>query len=369
MSKLEFAAEHALEEKPLEFAAAKSDAFAEKDVDLADEAEIEARRRAEAQEAKWLESARQVFGTPGTDYLEGHRNDPNLLVGMGTAKSETGDADTMMGGAASDRIYGGDGRDYVEAGDGDDVVWTAADDDQLFAGLGDDLAGGDDGNDLIGGDQGNDTLWGGADDDMLFGQDGDDLLGGDAGFRDILFGGAGNDRLFDSDGVKYMDGEEGDDILAVTAGPGWGLGENLGAIYGGDGNDSIFLYGNDAKLNWGVVAGDEPSPSKGDGDDYVEMNGLYAGSSAFMGGGNDYFKGGAGSDTVDGGTGHDWLDGGAGDDRLTGGEGWDRFIFASGSGRDTIADFEDGIDVVDLSGYRGAKGEGLSFADLKVSSS
>ncbi|MFM7347439.1 MAG: hypothetical protein ACKO1J_18965, partial [Tagaea sp.] len=28
-----------------------------------------------------------------------------------------------------------------------------------------------------------------------------------------------------------------------------------------------------------------------------------------------------------------------------------------------------GIDVVDLSGYRGAKGEGLSFADLKVSSS
>jgi Ca2+-binding RTX toxin-like protein len=100
-------------------------------------------------------------------------------------------------------------------------------------------------------------------------------------------------------------------------------------------------------------------------------------------GGNDRLAGGAGSDqlygdaeTVAGGAvcGADRLSGGAGDDRLWGDadptsgdlrqvtRGADRFVFAQGSDRDLIGDFEDDQDVIDLRGYAGIDG----FAEVRA---
>ncbi len=77
---------------------------------------------------------------------------------------------------------------------------------------------------------------------------------------------------------------------------------------------------------------------------------------------NNMLFGGAGDDTLDGGAGDDILIGGIGADTLTGGGGSDTFRYTSGTfGADTIADFEDGSDIIDL----GAAG--LQFTDLTIS--
>ena len=47
--------------------------------------------------------------------------------------------------------------------------------------------------------------------------------------------------------------------------------------------------------------------------------------------------------------GDDTLDGGADDDVLYGGSGADTFVFQAGHGTDTILDFADGTDMIDLS--------------------
>ena len=43
------------------------------------------------------------------------------------------------------------------------------------------------------------------------------------------------------------------------------------------------------------------------------------------------------------------MNGGTGDDTLTGGAGRDVFVFSNGSGSDTITDFTDGEDLLNLS--------------------
>ena len=65
--------------------------------------------------------------------------------------------------------------------------------------------------------------------------------------------------------------------------------------------------------------------------------------------GNDRLIGGEGRDTLDGGEGSDWLSGGTGTDTLAGGAGADTFVYFAGHGSDTITDFTDGEDVIDLS--------------------
>ncbi|MDB2407985.1 hypothetical protein N9W17_05660 [Jannaschia sp.] len=64
--------------------------------------------------------------------------------------------------------------------------------------------------------------------------------------------------------------------------------------------------------------------------------------------GADTLFGGTGNNVVDGQGGDDRIDGGIGRDTLTGGDGADVFVFASGSGADTITDFEIGSDRVEF---------------------
>ena len=77
------------------------------------------------------------------------------------------------------------------------------------------------------------------------------------------------------------------------------------------------------------------------------------------GGDDDDLYGGAGSDALNGGDGNDLLNGGEGDDTLTGGKGDDVFVFEGAGGKDTVTDFKDREDKLDLSAY------GLTFADVR----
>ena len=72
-------------------------------------------------------------------------------------------------------------------------------------------------------------------------------------------------------------------------------------------------------------------------------------------------RGNSGDNVLAGGVGADSLDGRGGADKLIGGADADRFIFATGFGKDTIKDFEDGIDVIDLSGWKAIS----DFNDVK----
>lgn len=155
-------------------------------------------------------------------------------------------------------------------------------------------------------DGGNDDLRGGAGNDEMHGNAGDDRL----------HGGSGDDILFGDQGADKISGGSGDDWAA-----------------GGAGNDE--LLGN---------AGDDALIGN-EGNDY--LNG---------GTGNDSLSGGQGVDKLVGGAGADVVNGGAGDDHLWGGN-WsadgsaDTFVFNAGTGKDYVHDFEDGIDLIDLSSY------------------
>ena len=76
--------------------------------------------------------------------------------------------------------------------------------------------------------------------------------------------------------------------------------------------------------------------------------------------GNDVLVGSSLGDSLDGAAGDDAIEGLGGDDLLTGGAGADQFVFASGSGNDTITDFELGVDGLVLEG-------GLTIASLSES--
>ncbi|MCB1517362.1 MAG: M10 family metallopeptidase C-terminal domain-containing protein [Hyphomicrobiaceae bacterium] len=67
--------------------------------------------------------------------------------------------------------------------------------------------------------------------------------------------------------------------------------------------------------------------------------------------GKDVLIGGSGKDRLLGDRGADNLIGGAGNDFLKGGKGHDLFVFAKRGGNDLVADFRDGQDRLDLSGF------------------
>ena len=81
------------------------------------------------------------------------------------------------------------------------------------------------------------------------------------------------------------------------------------------------------------------------------------------GAGNDKLYGGVGNDKLYGDSGRDTLNGGIGDDVLNGGTSSDRFVFRTGSGSDTITDFDakgGDHDVIDLKGVSAI----TDFSDL-----
>ncbi|WP_427162345.1 endonuclease/exonuclease/phosphatase family protein [Aliinostoc sp. HNIBRCY26] len=237
---------------------------------------------------------------------------------------------------------------------------------------------------LIGTDR-NEVINGLAGNDFIAGQGGNDSINGGLGNGDRLFGGDGNDTIIDPDGVFGAHGGLGNDTINVNFAPTWDNNSNSqdaprsdGKITGGYGDDIITITMNNSRffLN---LKGDEPvSNNTNDGNDIVTLLGSYANSAVDLGGGNDIFNGGVGSDSVSGGNGNDTLlgsngndllvggngddilNGGAGINILTGGQGSDIFVLSPLTGKDTIIDFNDGQDLIGLSG--------ISFGQLTINS-
>jgi Ca2+-binding RTX toxin-like protein len=175
---------------------------------------------------------------------------------------------------------------------------------------------GDSGDDVLLGDDSDNTIIGYGGDDKLYGRKGNDLLHGGKG-NDTVIGGSGNDTMYGGQGADFMKGGFGDDTIQGNRG--------YDLIVGQDGSD--------------IINGNE---------------------------GNDRIFGGNDNDFLFGDEGDDQINGMLGVDELTGGTGADIFVFSdathsNGSGYDTITDFEQGTDLIDLSafGY-------TSLADLEV---
>lgn len=301
---------------------------------------------------------------PGGVRFDGGNGDDEMLG--------DGGADLMNGGAGNDYIHASAGADSYEGGAGIDVLSYANAtslvnldlaasnfggfaagqsilDFEVIGGsaFGDFLVGyANRATSLVGGG-GDDNLWGGSLNDELKGEAGTDTIDG-LGGNDTLHGGEGADSLQGDVGVDvatYADSGAGVTVSLIT-GAGLGgdaEGDTLGGVEivaGSTFNDSLvagatgaFLIGNGGADT--IIGGAQADELRGDGPAGVD--------------GNDSISGGGGTDTIIGGAGNDTLVGGAGDyDYLVGGAGADKFEFATGFGKDVVADFAVAEDIIRL---------------------
>ena len=351
-------------------------------------------------------------GTEGTDVFDGADGDDNL--------DGAGGSDFIMGGSGDDTLTGGGGTDYLLGGGGADTIYGGDGGDWLRGGSGDDTIYGGERADTIFGDEGDDTIYGGEGDDTIIDADGDDTLTGGDGADTFSFigggkfagvDGTGNNTITDFDTAndeidlsqftttitfaqlqgKMSTVTDPNDSTVVT-----GVKIDLTDFGGG----TITLEGvtststltaemfclPDCESPVDEVLVDDPVMGNENrnfyigyenDDTYTTLGGndiVFAeeGDDTIYGGeGDDYLVGGEGADTIEGGADDDWLyggegddtiTGGTGDDTLTGGAGADTFVFASGDGSDTITDFTNGTDKIDLSAISSISG----FTDLTV---
>ena len=268
----------------------------------------------------------RVRGSSGLT-LTGNELDDYLIGGSG--------GDTLNGGLGADRLDGRAGADTMAGGGGDDIYYVDNAGDQVV-----EAAAG-----------GNDNVYASVDYALAAGQEveflrvygssgltltgnelADYLIGGASG--DTLNGGLGNDRLDGRAGADTMTGGGGNDIYYVD-----NAGDQVVEAAAG-GSDNVFT-----SVDYTLAAGME-----------VEFLRVYGSSGLTLTGNElaDYLIGGSGGDT---------LNGGLGADRLLGGGGADTFVFAAltGSGttastRDTIRDFVQGADLIDLAGIDAVSG-------------
>jgi len=157
--------------------------------------------------------------------------------------------------------------------------------------------------------------------------------------------GRGNDLLVTGAGVYVVTGGEGIDMLQIAGSAGVTVNLALGTVQSLAGGGSVRLSGIESVQ--GTTGADRLTGN-------AHANTLQGGA------GPAVLSGGAGADVLIGGDGADRLIGDAGNDGLTGGAGADRFVFMRGSGRDRIADFQNGLDQIEI--VSGAE----SFADLRI---
>lgn len=280
-----------------------------------------------------------IYGGDGNDTINGGGATDYIDGGVGD--------DSVNGDAGIDYMYGGLGRDSMNGGADIDVIYGNEDDDTIDGGAA---------TDYVEGGGGADALSGGSGIDYLYGGDGNDTIRGGTGV-DVIYGNDGNDTLFgfsdtgsDDNITDYMDGGAGNDTLSGGGG--------IDYLYGGSGTDTLD-GGNDIDVLYGEADGD--TLNGGAATDYLDGG---AGDDTLNGGdGFDFLYGGDGVDTLRGGADGDTLQGNAGNDILTGGTGIDYFQMTSGMGTDTITDFEDNVDRIDLTLL------GIGFSGVTISQS
>ncbi|MCI5073591.1 M10 family metallopeptidase [Oricola sp.] len=302
-------------------------------------------------------SIEALEGSAYNDILYGDSGD-NILVGNWGNDQLAGrsGADSYVGGIGADDFYidaqdvsfdGGSGYDRIIVFDtnGVNVALSGTNIERVIGGSGDDtfdgtgvttslVISGLGGNDTLTGGSAVDQISGGDDDDTLDGGDGNDFLFGDGG-SDNFIGGKGDDRFFADSGDASFDGGEGYDRIYI---------QDTGSfVFSLAGTDVERVNGND-------------------GNDVLDATGVTTSVTLAGGGGSDTLTGGDGNDVIAGQAGADIIEGGAGTDSLFGGADADTFVFNAGSGVDYIADWEDGSDKIDFSGYAAVD----EFSDLTI---
>ena len=256
--------------------------------------------------------------------IEGTPADDTLTGGPGN--------EVLEGGAGADRLDGGDGMDWIEYGLSDAGVTV-----NLRDGTGE---GGHAEGDVIADVE---NIRGSGYGDTLSGDDGvNHLMGG--GGNDVLSGGAGADRLDGGAGVDWVSYQDSDAGV-------WDSGVFVDLEDGTVWRSHELDDGSVGDVIEDVITNVENITGTNYRDGLTGDNGA------------NTLQGFDGDDELIGRGGADRLDGGAGTDRLFGGEDADVFIFAPGHGDDTIYDFSDNEDKVDLSAFDLA-----GFDDLTLSS-
>lgn len=155
---------------------------------------------------------------------------------------------------------------------------------------------------------------------------------------------AGDDDLTGTPQADLINALGGDD--AVTGGGG------ADTLRGGAGEDTLKGNGGDDKLIGGggadrIIGGGGADNIKGGGGaDNIRGGG--GADTVKGGGGTDKINGGGGADRLEGGGGGDVIAGKAGDDTLKGGGGADIFQFRASDRADTILDYRQGQDMIEI---------------------
>lgn len=342
-----------------------------------------------------------VNGTPFDDsFLLGTEDDDLIQAFEGT--------DHARGLGGGDTILGGDGNDFLEGNSGSDIIRGGAGDDEITGGgyLSDnsvDWLYGATGNDVIIGswylEPAYDHIWGGHGDDLIkivyqqytpmsgevHGDQGIDRLevlmsipfddlslpqrpgltihisGPNAGASfgagtmvidgieslwiatdgsdDTIGGGGLADDINAGGGANVIDALGGDDRMLIRTG-------FANIIDGGDGNDTLTLYGYDNLRTVFDASGPAVAEQYGSVITNVENYIVYTGDLADdvrLGAGSDIYFAAGGRDRADGGAGDDKLYGASGDDILAGGDGNDELwgedsndILTGGIGNDRL---------------------------------
>ena len=180
--------------------------------------------------------------------------------------------------------FGTSARDVLQLIDGRDLAVTY-----------DNIAFGNGGGDAITGGTGNDWIWGSAADASL------------SGTADTFLGGAGNDVIVSWGANSYLDGGDGNDIIIYSgAAP---AGGNFATLQGGAGDDQLWAF------NGGALYG-------GDGNDTIV--------------GGQYLDGGFGNDLLIATASNTSAYGSVGDDSLWAGSGYSGITLNGGIGSDVI---------------------------------
>ena len=284
----------------------------------------------------WGASDKTMYGVDGAVFYAGSGWLSNL-----SGFSKATDNFTFVGSSAQDSLNLNLSRTEflgsyaINLGDGADMVYSAKlnSGDQINLGAGDDkiyMMVGSMSGQIVGsldGGAGNDTIvW--AESTVSDGQEIVLNSGGITGFEN-LSGSQASDVLRGDAQDNIIEGNNGSD-----------------AIYGNDGNDTLFA-------GYMYTGGNSRTTVNGMKSDDVTT-------------GTDSLYGGDGNDILFGSLGDNLLDGGRGADILVGASGSDTFVLRAGdggstvAGADTIMDFQDGADVLSLTG-------GLKFSDLNIS--
>ncbi len=330
-----------------------------------------------------------INGGNGNDYINSNGQATNIIGGAGNdtiIKYNIGDVDGGEGDDTiniynnyfSSNIHGGTGNDYINVFDGAS---------NIYGGNGQNIitAVNNTGSHIYGGADIDNITVSGTNNNVNAG-DGNDIITS-SGFKNSIQAEAGNDTIYYQDNI----GGEG----------------NLysGGIWGGDGNDKIYLKGSVVNSAVNLFCGG------GNGDDIIDASQVtsnianlritYSGNFEFAGigkpssgiilsgglgndnitgsnfndcimgdYGNEIIKAGAGNDYVYGQDNDDIIFGNAGADRLSGGRGSDTFSYSNltdstDSSTDLITDFisqtdriyPQGQDKIDLSGITNESGQ------------